>query len=215
MMTMDDILQLLASSDVGTRLSVAEDLNRRLQDRTAWVDPLPTDTKKRVFNSVAGLARESNVKLCVVGLTCLQTLVEQHADAFQTYMNATFDTVVAKFADVKVSLFLTVCRDAHRVPDHLCVRVCVLVVGQPAVRAKAVDALISVINALGLSTGFEKLAVRLIFRPASSTHKCVTSRPPVPAPPPPSSPISRTRVTTCASCRCGRCCGCRSSTART
>jgi len=126
-MTMDDILQLLASSDVGTRLSVAEDLNRRLQDRTAWVDPLPTDTKKRVFNSVAGLARESNVKLCVVGLTCLQTLVEQHADAFQTYMNATFDTVVAKFADVKVSLFLAVCRDARRVPDHLCVRVCVCV----------------------------------------------------------------------------------------
>lgn len=100
---MDEILQLLASSDVATRISVAEDLNRRLLDRTAWIDPLSADTKKRLFNSVAGLARESNMKLCVAGLTCLQTMVELHADEFQTYMHVTFDTVVAKFADVKVS----------------------------------------------------------------------------------------------------------------
>ena len=101
---MEGIVSLLQSSDIKSRLLAGEQLSEKLRQKSA-VEYLPTDLKKRVLNAVLTLAKENHVKLCLTGLECLQTLVEIHTEAFSSYMNMTFDTIVTKFADVKVSFY--------------------------------------------------------------------------------------------------------------
>lgn len=100
---MEGIVSLLQSSDIKSRLLAGEQLSEKIRQKST-VEYLPVDLKKRVLNAVLTLAKENHVKLCLTGLECLQTLVEIHTEAFSSYMNMTFDTVVTKFADVKVLL---------------------------------------------------------------------------------------------------------------
>ncbi len=106
---MEEFVQLLQSSDIKTRQHVAEQLLEKLKQKSA-IEYLPAELRRKVLNCVLTLARENHVKLCLTGLECLQTLVEIHTDAFQSYMNVTFDTIINKFADVKV---LNVCFCLH------------------------------------------------------------------------------------------------------
>lgn len=99
---MEEFVQLLQSSDIKTRQLVAEQLLEKLKQKSS-IEYLPAELRKKVLNCVLTLARENHIKLCMTGLDSLQTLVEIHTEAFQAYMNMTFDTIINKFSDIKVS----------------------------------------------------------------------------------------------------------------
>lgn len=68
------------------------------------------DAKNIVVSNCLALSEETNLKLCLIGLDCLQTLIENQTESFQPYLDMTFDLLIDKFADIQVN-----CRRIWRV----------------------------------------------------------------------------------------------------
>jgi hypothetical protein len=58
--------------------------------------------KSKALSACVDLANENNPNLSQLGLKCIQTLIEIHTEDFQPYLNLTFDSLITKYADVKV-----------------------------------------------------------------------------------------------------------------
>jgi CLIP-associating protein 1/2 len=125
---MEALIQGLESSDTKSRLLSAEQLYNKLKQKSS-IDNLQLDLKNRVVTSCLSLVEDNNPKLCLLGLDCIQTLIECQTESYQTYMNMTFDLLMMKFGD-----------------------------GKPQVRSRSAEVMVSVINVIGLTTGFEKLS---------------------------------------------------------
>lgn len=61
------------------------------------------DAKNIVVSNCLALSEETNLKLCLIGLDCLQTLIENQTESFQPYLDMTFDLLIDKFADIQVN----------------------------------------------------------------------------------------------------------------
>ena len=57
-----------------------------------------------VVSNCLTLTEDTNHKLCLVGLDCLQSLIECQTESFQPYLSMTFDLLISKYGDVKVSV---------------------------------------------------------------------------------------------------------------
>jgi hypothetical protein len=125
---MEAIIQGLQSSDTKTRLSSAEQLYNKLKQKSS-IEYLQTDLKNRIVTSSLTIAEDSNPKLCLIGLDCIQTLIECQTESYQPFMNMTFDLLITKYGDVK-----------------------------PPVRSRSTEVMVSAINVWGLTSGFEKLS---------------------------------------------------------
>ena len=171
--------------------------------------------RNRAVSTCLALSGDSNLKLCLVGLDCLQTLIENQTDSFQPYLNMTLKLLIQKFSDTQVSSvnqikqkFLSemvlcsfsqclqhysrleyketfsfhmwpvltwdlfyysthVLAAFHCSPCQTLQSIDVFwnrfpLYSQPTVLARASEVMVSVINVLGLSEGFETLTVRHI-----------------------------------------------------
>ena len=108
---MDGLLLGLQSSDTKTRVTSAEQLYGKLKQK-ASIDHLEFDIRNRVATTILTLVEDINPKLSLIGLDCLQTLLECQSESFQPYLNRAFDLLVIKFGDTKVSVNTFMCHVA-------------------------------------------------------------------------------------------------------
>ena len=59
-----------------------------------------------VVSNCLTLAEDINHKLSLIGLDCLQSLIECHTELFQPYLNITFDLLILKYGENKVGCWI-------------------------------------------------------------------------------------------------------------
>lgn len=90
------------------------------------------DTNIRLYSSIISLIKDANPKIVMTSLEITQLLIESHSEIFTPLINMSFELLIGKFSDSKA-----------------------------IIRNKATDIMISLINLIGLVSGFEKLSSNL------------------------------------------------------
>jgi hypothetical protein len=122
---MDVVIQGLQSQDIKLKISTAENFLKKLQKKTWFMeakvfkieivlDPLfPTfsilftsqnDLKTKVMSSAISLLNDANPKVVMLGFDCLQYLVSDYGEYYQPLINMSFELLITKFSDTKVSI---------------------------------------------------------------------------------------------------------------
>ena len=63
---------------------------------------MKTGKKKRLVNGTISAIKDANPKIVLIALECVQTLLDDYMDIFQSSLNMTFDIVLTRLGDSKV-----------------------------------------------------------------------------------------------------------------
>ena len=102
------------------------------------------------MNACLNAVKDANPRIAQLGLDCSQIFIDNIPLIFQPLNNVAFDLFLNKFGDVKVSVKLVSSGNSN---------VSLL---QLQSRTRANEVMVSLINAIGLATGLEKLLVRIL-----------------------------------------------------
>ena len=105
--------------------------------------------KLKLLNSIVAVLQDANPKIVIAGLGCIEVIVEKHFEHYQPLVNMSFDVLLLKLGDARVSCHITI-------PFFL-------MLPQASVRSSATSVMLRLIQAIGLSAGFERLSVRIMM----------------------------------------------------
>jgi vesicle coat complex subunit len=100
---MESIIQHLQSNEVLVKSKALEDLHQKLQKKTN-LNSLQVDIKLRLINYTVNALKDANPKIVLCAMDCVQIFIEQYSIDFQSLVNMTFDILLTKFGDSKVSM---------------------------------------------------------------------------------------------------------------
>ena len=130
---MNQIIENIQSSNTKLRHNALETILLRLKSNNEKNNKLlDNDTNIRLYSSIISLIKDANPKIVTTSLEITQLLIESHSEIFTPLINMTFELLIGKYSDSKA-----------------------------IIRNKATDIMISLINLIGLVSGFEKLASNL------------------------------------------------------
>eukprot|EP01041_Mallomonas_annulata_P001775 gene1775-3436_t len=132
---MDNVIRDLQSSDIKVKQSALDDLFKRLESHDGSIAALSRDVKLRVMTACLNCLKDSNTKISLVTLDCIQIFLIHNSDSFQPLVHIAFDLLVARLAD-----------------------------GKDKVRLKSSEVTLILINVLGLVAGYEKLMTFITHR---------------------------------------------------
>ena len=89
-------------ADTKQKTQAAENILGKLKSRAAFHN-VPGDIKLRVMTTCVELLKEVNPKVVDIGFFCVEKLLELQRESFQPLLNMTFDSLITKYTDSKVT----------------------------------------------------------------------------------------------------------------
>lgn len=130
---MEGLITNLQSSDIKVRAAALEAVLSKLRASSTSARPFGSDCKQdvliRFMSNCVSILKDANPKLIMSALDCTQQLMDIHSDSFTPLLNMTFELLFSKYSDSKLQI-----------------------------RTRATEVMVSLLNMLGLSVGFEKLS---------------------------------------------------------
>lgn len=65
--------------------------------------------KLKLLNSIVAALQDANPKIVIAGLGCIEVIIERHFEHYQPLVNMSFDVLLLKLGDARVSGRLMLC----------------------------------------------------------------------------------------------------------
>ena len=103
-----DIINHLIGSDVKNKTFALENLSQKVNAKPSYyIRDLPNESRMRLITCVLNCIKETNIKIVTIALNLIKLFLSDYKDYYVSFINMTFDVLISKFGDSKVSLYNT------------------------------------------------------------------------------------------------------------